>query len=1108
MLHKMRLIVAILVLAVAAYAQNISGSISGQVTDASGAVVPNAKVTATQVETNIARTATSDNSGHYTFPLLPIGHYQVSIEASGFKRVDIKNVELNVNDKLTENTAMQVGSGGDVVTVTADAQQVQLQSATASNLITGTQIRELSLNNRNYEQLVNLMPGVAYGGGDQLFIGTTNPSGQTNVVSFSINGQRNSANNWTVDGADNVDRGSNLTLLNYPSVDAIAEFKVLRGLYSPEFGRAAAGQINVVTKSGSNGFHGGAYEFFRNDKLNANNYFNKPNAFNPAANVKRPPLRYNNFGYTVGGPIFKDKTFFFFSQEFRRIITYGSATATVATAAMKTGTFAHPVCLVVRAAGDNTNACATTGTQISNINPVAAAYIQNIFSKIAEPGANNLLSTARRNIFNHRQELLRIDHTFNSKFSIFGRYINDVIPTEEPGGLFTGAVLPGVSTTRTNSPGRSWLAHGTYTYSPTLLIDGGYAHSYGAITSDPIGLISSKLSPINVALPFASTLGRVPSIGFTAGSGIAGFGPYRDFNRDHNAFANATKVSGRHTFKWGGSFHHYQKTENNGGPNAGSFSFSNQGKPAGGATDFEQAWANFLLGNAVSFSQASLDLTPDIRTQQWEAYAQDEWKISRNVNLTYGLRYSFFGAPFDEKKELTNFDSSKYDPAKAPTLTAGGLIVAGTGDPLNGIIINGQNSPYGKNVSSQNYSNIAPRLGLVWDPFGDGKTSVRTGYGLFYDASLFGIYEQNIFSNPPFVNNISISNTRFENATAAAPNVSLVPKTLRGTPVKSRTPNTQQWSLDVQRQIWGGTIFDVGFYGSKSTHLIGIIDINQPQVGAYVTAGLAAAGALSGSPASLNTIRPYKGYGPINTIQPLFNANYNSLQVSAQKRFAGRSSIGINYTWSKALTDAQSDRSSAAQNTYNIAGEYGRTALDRTHIFNTNFVYELPWLRDGKGLAGHVLGGWEVSGILAANSGLPLTIFAGGSADPAGQGCRGPSACSVRPDLVADPNGPKTILQWFNTAAFTNVPAGQARPGNERRGVVNGPGFWRTDLSLFKNFNFTERVGLQFRAETFNALNHTNLDAVGTTTGVASTFGKVVSARDPRNIQFGLKLNF
>jgi len=1125
----------------AAVAQQVTGSISGTVKDSSGAVVPNATVTITDTGRNlVARTVTTDTNGDYSAPLLPLGHYSVSAEAPQFKKSAVSGIELHVNDRLTVDLTLQVGSTSQTVTVEAAPVQVDLQTATAAGLISGTQIRELALNTRNYAQLVNLMPGVTYGAGDQMYIGLANPSGQTNVVSFSINGQRNSSNNWTLDGADNVDRGSNLTLLDYPSVDAIAEFKVLRGQYSADSGRAGAGQINVVTKSGTDAFHGDAYEFFRNDKLAANNFF-----FNKGGTA-RPPLRYNDFGYTIGGPVFipnhyntaKNKTFFFFSQEFRRVITYGGVTATVPTAAELQGTFANPVCVQP----DTTSGCAAGGTttQITSIDPTAAAYIKDIWSKVptSTNSATHSIFNPLRNIFNGRQEILRIDEAFSPKFNVFFRFINDSIPTQEPGGLFTGDALPGVATTSTNAPGRTYLGHTTYTISPNVLNEAAYSFSYGAIISDPIGTISSLNSPdIQVPLPFTSTLTRVPSISLSGGSGIAGFGPYRDYNRDHNVYDNLTWIHGLHTVNFGISYHHYQKTENNGGPNTGSFSFAPifvggvSETPAGTPT-FDQSWANFLLGQDSTFSQASEDVTPDIRTNQWEFYAQDSFRVRPNLTLNYGVRYSMFRQPVDHNGQLNNFSPFgfvaaptgktyviPFDPTQASTSTqnteAGQLcakdptIASCTAFPsLNGIIVANGNSPFGSKVSGEDMRDVAPRVGVAWDPTGTGKTSVRAGYGIYYDATLFGTFEQNIFANPPFVQSVSFSGTSFAAPTLnGIQNVSFSPLALHGTPLPFHTPYVQDWSLDVQRMLPHSVLVDVGYYGNEGTHLLGIVDINAVRPG--LAASLGYPTITRSNVAILNSLRPFPGYNAINTLETEFNSNYHSLQVAVQKKFGSASLLQFNYTYSHALTNNQSDRSTAPQNPYNLRAEYGPSQLDRRQVFTADYVYDLPFYRAQQGLLGHTLGGWEVSGIVTYYTGLPLTVTTLSGVDPGGLGYFGPSAAGGRPDMIANPSSgaPHTINQWFNTAAFADVPSGTVRPGNSPRGAVRGPGVGIWDFDLFKNIKFTERFNMQFRGEFFNLFNHTNPDGISTSLG-SSLFGRVLSARDPRIVQLGLKFYF
>lgn len=1130
--------------AIPAGAQETTGAISGIVTDASGALVTGATVTIRDTDKNIvARTVTTNSEGFYSAPLLPIGHYSVTIEATGFKKFVKSSIELNVSERVTLDARLDVGGATEEVVVQAAPVQVELQSSSAAGLVSNVEIKELPLNNRNFIQLVTLLPGVSKDNTDQPYIGTTNPFGATNVISASINGGRSSQNSWTIDGADNVDRGSNLTLLNYPSVDAIAEFKVYRNHYSAEFGRNAAGAVNVITKSGGSQFHGTAYEFFRNDKLNANTYFNNlngrftsdptakaPDVIVPVGDprdgkkrLERPPLRYNNFGYTIGGPVFipgiypkeKSKTFFFFSEEFRRIITYSNFNGLVPTAAERQGIFTQPICIATNAAGTT---CTQSATQITNINPVAQAYITDIYSKLDLPnsGTNTLLSNVR-NLSNSRQELVRIDHNFSQKVTLAVRYLHDSIPTEEPGGLFTGNSVPFLSTTKTNSPGYSWVARSVQTIRPNLLNELGYAFSYGAIVSDPTGLILKDNSPhvaAAVKLPFDVSLNRIPVVqpGYVS---TAGFGPYDDFNRNHNIFDNLTWIRGEHTLKFGTSMHFYQKTENAGGNNVGTFAFATTPRPTGStATATQQQWANFLLGKTSSFTQASVDLTPDIHSKQFEFYAQDDFRVRPNFTLNYGLRYSIFRQPYDKANLLTNFDPAAYNPANAfkiDPLT--GLRIPGTGDPLNGIIQNGVNSPFGDKVSPEKRGGVfAPVLGFAWDPFKDGKTAIRGGYGISYDVTLVGVLEQNIFQNPPFVQNITISNTLLSDPASVLPNISAATRFLRGVQNNNDLPYIQQWSLDVQRSIGKDFLIDAGYFGSKGTHLVGIVDINQVPPGAAIAAGIIQPGQpiTSATNPRLNAIRPYKGYDAINTIQPWFNSNYHSLQVSSEKRFHEGSLVRLSYTFSHALTDAQTDRSSAPQSFYFRSQDYGPAQFDRRHILSINYIYAIPFFKKQEGILGQVLGGWQLAGIVSAGSGLPLTITTSGT-DPSAAGIIGNSASSARPDVVANPtllSQLRNRLQWFNTAAFRDVPVGENRIGNSPRGVVVGPGYQKWDVTLSKRFKITEGVNLQFRAEGYNIFNHTNFNGVGTSFTTPATFGQVTSTRDPRLLQFGLKLNY
>jgi hypothetical protein len=541
------------------------------------------------------------------------------------------------------------------------------------------------------------------------------------------------------------------------------------------------------------------------------------------------------------------------------------------------------------------------------------------------------------------------------------------------------------------------------------------------------------------------------------------------------------------------------------------------------------------MGRVTNFTQASADLTPDIRAHQIEAFAQDEYRLRSNLTVNLGVRYVQYRQPIDSRGQLDNFDPSVWNPANAPLIDpkTGFIVVDASGnptkgDPLNGIIIAGRNSPFGNKVAGEDNTAFEPRVGVVWDPFGDGKTSIRSGYGISHDFIAFGNYELNIFGDPPFVQSITIPSTSFDNPAAGAPSISAVPKTLRTIGLPFKTPYVQQWSLDFQHEFPANTLVDIGYYASKGTHLPGFIDLNQPLPGAYISQ-LGISGPITSGTATnrLNAIRPFPGFGPISDFVDIFNSNYNSLQTSFQKTWKDGSLVKLSYTWSHSLGDVDPTTPSgystssnsgvghtAPQNTYNIAAEYGPTELDRRNIFSGDFVYNVPFFRSQHGLVGHALGGWEFSGIVSFNSGIPLTVRnnipagASASVDFPGQGCLGSSPCIVEPNQIGDPNAgaPHTAAQWFNTSAFVaNTTPGV--PGNASKGSIVAPGYERVDLSLFKNFKIWEAGTLQFRFETFNALNHTNLNAVNTQFG-SSIFGTVTTVRDPRIMQLALKFSF
>lgn len=779
--------------------------------------------------------------------------------------------------------------------------------------------------------------------------------------------------------------------------------------------------------------------------------------------------------------------------------------------------------------------CVLTGTQVapSLVNPNSAAYIKDIFDKLPLLTGNSLTDTTSgfypvKNTYDSREEIGRIDHQFNERFNLWGRFTIDNIPTVEASGLGASSLVPGVAITDTNSPGRQVVVHAVNTISPTLYNDLGVNYSMSAIVIAAEGLTARKNSPdIKPLTPFPDPEQVVPSLTFDGGSEINGRGPYHDYNHNYAAFDNFTWTRGRHAFRFGMSLNRYNKTEN-ATTGQGTFEFTDTGLQSGSSA-FQQTWANFLLGQVGTFVQPSMDITPDVWAWQAEAYAQDDFKVSPSLTVFLGLRWSFFGQPTDSHGLMDNFDPALYNPADAPKISPStGTVIPGTSNwQTNGIIVGGKNSPYGAEVGNNVYHNFAPRIGLAWDPFGDGKTAIRAGYGIYYDSLLFGIYEQNIFDNPPYVTSVTYTNANFSDVTGGTQGINpLGPQatsvlTLHSTQIPALVPYSQQWSFDGQRRLGAGIVLDVAYVGSKGTHLLGIVDINEAPPGLALANGLHAAGTAtvftSTDQAHINAVRPYQGFGPIEALETGFDSDYNSLQLQTRKNFGAAGLLGASYTYSKTITDAGTDRNNYPQNSYNWRAERGLAPFDRTHILSLNYVYTLPFFRSGPRAATYLLGGWELSGIMSAYTGQPLTATTSG-VDPAGLGLLALTSISNRPNEVCNPNAqaPRQYgaasedLLWFKTTCFAAVPQGDVRPGNTGTYTLHGPGFFNLDSSLMKNFNLTGdgRWKLQLRGEAFNILNSVNPSGFASTTITSTNFGQINTFRAARRMQLGAKVNF
>jgi hypothetical protein len=1101
--------------------QELAATLTGRATDSSGAAIPGATVVITQNGVNGAsRTVQTGAQGSYTATNLAAGNYTVTVTAPGFQTYTAKDVTLNVAQTRSVDIQLNVGGGSQTVTVQENTVSIDTETSALAGTISGTQVRELQLNNRNFEQLVTLQPGVVSGLPDEVGFGLNNTS------SVAVNGVRDTANNWTVDGADINDSGSNATLLNVPSVDSIQEFTLERSTYDAGFGRSAGGQVLVATKSGTSAFHGDAYEFNRNNIFNANSYFNK----NVTPVIPRAIQRYNNYGFTIGGPVYiprvyntaKDKIFFFWSEEWRKVSAPVTSSVTVPTQAELSGTFAGQItnapngCVAYNASADTSTLNPSCYSQNANV------YLSNLYDKFPANSGNQYVSSYSQKE-NTREDLVRLDYNITDKLHFFGRAMQDETPQNFPQGLFSGENFPGVAGATVNAPGQNVVANLSWTISPRMVNEAEFAYSQGTISSEFVpGAIanSSKVSSgLTNNTAYTDPYGRIPGITFVGGDGtLQGFNlgvtPYFERNLDRTLFDNFSVTLGRHTFRTGVTVSQMLKTEN---------------ASSGAATFLFATFQDFLLGNVQTYSQSSRDTVPDLHYFNVEAFVQDDWKLTNQLTINLGLRYSYFPSPADVLNTLNNFSPLLFDPTKAPAIDpASGNFVAGGQVPatyVNGLIFPTGSacsqaqaiapgvtcSPYGSHVNPDPKKNFAPRLGFAFDVFGNGKTSLRGGYGIFYDRMLNGIWEQNAFQDPPLVQTATINNTQFDHPLAGSSAVSLGPNHIvsTGDPAM-RNPYYQDFNLGVQQQVRPGTVLEIGYVGSVGRQLLGERELNQPTLQARA----------ANPTAYVTAVVPYAGYSWFASRIPAYSSSYNSLQVAVQHHTQNGLTLGLAYTWGRTLANQSNDRGTETYDTYNPSIDYGPTTLNQPQTFVANYVYELPWYREQHGLVGHTLGGWQLSGITQFLSGQSLTVRQ--SADnfdcqtPFGAttGCipgTYPGGINIdaadiapRPDQVAPLQLVKKQMQWFSTASFADA---IGHFGNSRNGNLLGPGLELWDLSAIKNIKISERFRFQFRAEFFNAFNHTNFDAINVNIDSGSA-GQVTSTHDPRQIQLGGKLYF
>jgi outer membrane receptor protein involved in Fe transport len=1054
-----------------------TGTLTGLLSDTSGGPLPGVTVEVTSEGTAQVRTAVTGNDGFYTLPLISPGKYQLKASLSGFKTGVRDGVVVTVETTTRIDLQLEVGQVTENVTVRVAAPLIEHATATMGVVIDQEKVVDLPLNGRNFTQLGTLIPGVvapptALGGQP----GDATPGGFGNATGgYNVNGMRNQSNNFLLDGASNNDTFNTGFVLR-PPPDAIQEFKILTHSYTAEYGRNAGSVTNVVTRSGTNELHGAAWEFLRNDAMDARNFFA----------VAKPDLRQNQFGGSVGGPLMKNRLFGFGYYEGYRNTKGTTDTRVVATAAERVGNFSADAAIK-----DPLTGAAFPGNVIpaDRINAIAQKLL-NDYVPLPNTGTNRLSRSP--NVVDDRNQFGgRADLRLSDSHSILGRVmyaktsqLNPLIgaggPNFSPSGNTAKAKLSDV------------LFSDTLILKPNLInvVRAGDNH----IDANPT--TTSGLNPkdlgLNITQSNTSAAG-LPFISLGAGFFSVGDAQQPFAHRVNDVFSIGDDLSwvvGPHSFKFGGEIRrdHIQLAYIN-RPN-GDYTFN--------GTYTGNALADFLLGFPIQYRQGSGDPNMDGQTWSSSVYAQDEFRVSSNITVNAGVRYEV-ASPFIEKNDKLNAFYPGQQSTRFPSAPTGLVYPGDAGVP--------------RGTYATDKNNVSPRVSAAWDPFGDGRTSVRAAWGLFYDTlAAQGDFFQNGTLAPPFqplteVNFPTTATTSsFVNPLASATGGAAgFPAGLIfiGWQKNFETPVVQQYNLTVQRQLADRFMVEAGYVGTRAKNLPIFMEVNPTTV---IT----------------TTATPTKGpriYPAFSLVRPTFSAAkswYDSFQATARLLPWHGINALASYTWGHAIDDVSGLNIGGEQRPMlpvvigdqgsidtALARERGDALFDVRHRFVISFGAELPHLEQSGALVRSVAGGWQLNGIVQAQTGFPLTAIE--SVDVALQ------SLTNRPNVTCDPNAnaPHTATQWFDTSCFSRLTlaANAGQLGNEGRNIIRGPGFSRTDLSLFKNFDLPGGSRIQFRVEAFNLLNQVRFGQPGGTIGT-TTFGVITTADDGRIMQLGIKYQF
>ncbi len=1120
MTNARNLFFAILLACAVSSAQQITGNIRGIVLDPSGAVVPNATVTARQPETGFVRTATTDRSGNYVVLELPVGHYRLEVAATGFQKYLQDGISLDVNETAAVPVHLAVGSEKELVQVQADAELIQPTVTSLGQVVHKREILDLPLNGRDFSQLGTLQAGVM-----PLTAGLLEAGGSLREQQgYAVNGQRPESNNFLIDGANNfngVDGGFVLE----PPIDAIEEFRILTHNSNAEFGHNLGSTTNIITRSGSNAFHGAIWEFLRNDAFDATRF----------PDSEPEPLKQNQFGGSIGGPVRRDKTFFFGFYEGFRNRKGDSFISAVPSLAERQGDFSA---MCTEGINPVTGFCPNPAHQLFNIffqqpypfnqmpapdptNPLAQrAFSVSLLGLFPKPdvGTNGFLSSGTlrddRNQFG-----LRVDHYLTATDTLNFRYMFNNVNRFNPLSP-SGASIPGYPVAEDHRA-QNFVGQETHTFSPAII--GVFRFSYLRNKF----LVNEHINHTSLA---SLGFGYSPSLTMAAGppfiqvNGYTSVGDPITGPRDtyENAFDYSGALSwvrGAHDLKFGGGYQHLQVNALQGIATNGFFVFA--GFPV---TD---AFASFLWGVPVVFLQGRGDFNRGIRGNALNGYAQDTYKLNRCVTLNYGLRYEL-PFPYTEIHNRQTVWILGRQSTVVPSAPAGLLYPGDKGVPA-GLI------PTFK-------KGFAPRAGVAWDPMGNAKWLVTSAYGIFYEPYYTGQGGplQSPISAPPYLQTPQVGPSPFFNFSdpfnGNPPIAGQFTKPLTNLTVTPNLPlpYTQDWDLNVQRSFGSDLLFEIGYVGTKGTKLPRFIEAN-PAI--YVPGFDPVTGQPNSTSGNADNRRLYSGctlaanspsciYSSTGLIAGIANSSYNALETSLRKRFSHGVSFMASYTLSKTIDDASSfnmtgsaakpvaGENDLAQNPFNLAAERGLSLFDARHRFVLSYQWELPFWKQPRGWYEQALGGWQLNGIATVMSGTPFTVFDSHDVSVQGGAPEITGFSANRPNLVSGQNpnaGSHSVSAWLNASAFQAITQDPNSPvqqfGTAGRNIATGPAYRDWDFSAFKNIRLAEGKQLQFRAELFNFLNHANYRLPDSDIS-STTFNYILEAQDPREIQLALKFLF